>query len=215
MLYDALRYTRQCKKLEKTHRQEGDLKDSDEFLSGMAKTDRLKPVINLMVYYGEKEWDGPVSLCDMMDIPPLFQPLFNDQRLNLLEVRNVGGMKFRNSDNQDFFTLIREFYDNDGHIDLTRLKERYGEKEIYWETMAAIGAATGSGELIEYAQKHKGGRLNMCTALENLKQEGKEEGEKRVTKLNLLLIAEKRYDDLEKASRDKEYRNQLFQYFGI
>lgn len=71
-----------------------------------------------------------------------------------------------------------EFYDNDGHIDLKRLKEQFAKKEIYWETMAAIGAATGSGELIEYAQNHKGGRLNMCTALENLKQEGRQEGRK-------------------------------------
>ena len=55
------------------------------------------------------------------------------------------------------------------------IKERYSDKEVYWETMAAIGAATGSGELIEYAQKYKGGRLNMCTALENLKQEGIQE----------------------------------------
>lgn len=176
MLYDALRYTRQCKKLEQVHRRDGDLKEPDEFLSGMAKTDRLCPVINLLVYYGEKKWDGPSSLSDMMNVPPRFKSLFNDQKLNLLEVRNTEGLKFNNEDNQDFFTIIKEFYDNEGHIDLKRLKEQFAKKEIYWETMAAIGAATGSGELVEYAQNHKGGRLNMCTALENLKQEGRQEG---------------------------------------
>lgn len=176
MLYDALRYTRQCKKLEHTHRREGDLKEAGEFLSGMAKTDRLLPVINLVVYYGEKAWDGPSSLSDMMDIPPIFQPLYNDQRLNLLEARSTDGLQFEHEDNQDFFTLINEFYENDGHVDLGRLREKFSEKEIDWETMAALGAATGSGELIEYAQNHKGGRLNMCTALENLKQEGRQEG---------------------------------------
>lgn len=31
-------------------------------------------------------------------------------------------------------------------------------------------------ELVEYAQEHKGGRLNMCTALENLKQAGENAG---------------------------------------
>lgn len=176
MLYDALRYTRQCKNLEQNHRRDGDLKGADEFLSGMTKTDRLQPVINLVVYYGEKPWDGPAALSDMMDIPPLFRPLFNDQKLHLLQVRDTEEMKFANEDNQDFFTIIKEFYENDGHIDLNRLKEKYSDKEIYWETMAAIGAATGSVELIKYAQGHKGGRLNMCTALENLKQEGMQEG---------------------------------------
>lgn len=176
MLYDALRYTRQCKKLEREHRKDGDLKDPDEFLSGMAKYDRIQPVINLVVYYGEKPWDGPSSLSDMMDIPPLFRPLFNDQKLNLLEVRNTGKLRFKNEDNQDFFTLIKEFYENDGHIDINRLKERFSGRDIDWETMAAIGAATGSAKLVDYALEHKGGRLNMCTALENLVQEGKQEG---------------------------------------
>lgn len=175
-LYDALRYTRQCKKLEQDHRTDKDLKETDEFLSGMAKTDRILPVINLVVYYGEKPWDGPFCLSDMMDIPPLFQPFFNDQKLHLLEVRDSVELKFENPDNQDFFTLIREFYTNSGHMNLDSFKEKFSEKEIYWETMAAIGAATGSGELVEYAQEHKGGRLNMCTALENLKQEGRLEG---------------------------------------
>lgn len=94
----------------------------------------------------------------------------------MLEVRNTEGLKFENEDNQDFFTLIKQFYENNGHIDLSKLKESFGDKEIYWETMAALGAATGSVELIKYAQRHKGGRLNMCTALENLKQEGIQEG---------------------------------------
>lgn len=176
MLYDALRYTRQCKELEQSHRKARDLKEADEFLSGMAKTDRIKPVINLVLYYGEKAWDGPRLLSDMMEIPPLFRPFFNDQKINLLEVRNGRDLKFENEDNQDFFTLMREFYENDGQVNLDSMKDRYSTKEIYWETMAAIGAATGSGELIEYAHNHKGGRLNMCTALENLKQEGRLEG---------------------------------------
>ena len=32
----------------------------------MRKEDRLHPVITLTVYYGEKQWDGPYSLKDMI-----------------------------------------------------------------------------------------------------------------------------------------------------
>lgn len=95
MLYDALDYTRQCKKLKQRHQLDKDLKGADEFLSGLTREDRLHPAM-----------------------------------------------------------------------------------DIYWETLAAIGAATGSEELVVYAQEHKGGRVNMCTALENLKQEGRKEGRK-------------------------------------
>lgn len=40
MLYDALRYTRQCKELERAHRRDKELKQPEEFLSGMARTYR-------------------------------------------------------------------------------------------------------------------------------------------------------------------------------
>jgi len=176
MLYDSLRYTRQCKTLEQFHRREKDLKDPDEFLSGMAKTDRIQPVISLIVYYGEKAWDGPYSLRDMMDVPSDFEPYINNQRINLLEVSQAGTLKFRHEDNQDFFVLMKAFYDNKGKLDLDIFNDQFSEKEVYWETMAAIGAATGSGELIEYAQQNKGGYINMCTALENFKKENIQEG---------------------------------------
>lgn len=45
--------------------------------------------------------------------------------------------------------------------------------------------------------------------------EGIAEGEERVNHLTLLLIADKRYDDIEKASKDREYQRQLFKEFGI
>lgn len=45
--------------------------------------------------------------------------------------------------------------------------------------------------------------------------EGIAEGEERVNRLTLLLIADKRYDDIEKASKDREYQRQLFKEFGI
>ena len=69
--------------------------------------------------------------------------------------------------------------------------------------------------------------MDVCRAIDELIEDGKKEGEmkgqmkgqmkgeERVSKLNLLLMAEKRYDDLERASKDKEYRRQLFDTFGI
>lgn len=89
MLYDALRYTRQCKELEQQHCAGKDLNGSDEFLSDIAREDRLCPVITLVLYYGEKEWDGPVSLSDMMEIPEISRPLFNEQNIYLMQVKHV------------------------------------------------------------------------------------------------------------------------------
>lgn len=176
-LYDSLRYTHQCKELEKKNRAEKKLIGSDEFLSGIAKSDRIKPVITLVIYYGEKEWDGPIYLSDMMDIPPQFKEIYNDQRIHLLQVRTAGQYQFKNQDNHDLFTVLGEYYTN-GALDLKTFKEKYPDLTMYWETLAAIGAITGSMDLIEYAHEHKeGGELHMWTALENFKKEGEAIGE--------------------------------------
>lgn len=51
--------------------------------------------------------------------------------------------------------------------------------------------------------------------MDTARKEGIKEGEDRVSRLNLLLIAETRYEDLEMASKDKEYRDKLFRDYGI
>ena len=43
--------------------------NGDEFLSGMRKTDKFTAVITVVVYYGEKPWDGARSLHEMLNIP--------------------------------------------------------------------------------------------------------------------------------------------------
>lgn len=40
--------------------------EEDEYLSRMKKTDRFVPVISAVVYYGEKPWDGPTTLHEML-----------------------------------------------------------------------------------------------------------------------------------------------------
>ena len=44
-----------------------------EFLSKMKVEDRLRPVITLVIYYGNKEWDGARSLHELLDC--------NDERI--------------------------------------------------------------------------------------------------------------------------------------
>lgn len=176
MLYEALDYTKQCKELEQRHREDKDWANSDEFLSGMAVGDKIKAVVTLVIYYGEEAWDGPTCLSDMMDIPKSFQPLFNNHSIHLLQVRNANKYHFKNKDNQDFFTLLAEFYNNSGEINMDDFRQKYSERDIYWETLAALGAATNTARLVELAFENKGGHLNMCTALANLKEEGHKEG---------------------------------------
>ena len=47
------------------------------------------------------------------------------------------------------------------------------------------------------------------------RNEGLSEGEDKLTRLNASLIADNRLKDLERAIQDKEYREQLYQQYGL
>lgn len=46
-------------------------------------------------------------------------------------------------------------------------------------------------------------------------EQGRGEGEDRLNRLNLMLITDSRQDDLERAARDKKYREQLYREYGL
>lgn len=71
------------------HKKDNDLQ-GDEFLSGFAKDDKLRPVITLTVYFGMKEWDGPRKLSDMFqDIHQEVIPYVDEHKLNLIIPKEI------------------------------------------------------------------------------------------------------------------------------
>ncbi|MBR4164021.1 MAG: hypothetical protein IKR11_10895, partial [Solobacterium sp.] len=71
MWYDANDYRRQLQEIKRTN--EGMIKNgrlkgesSGEFNERFLKTDRLDPVITVGIYWGSGEWDGPLTLREMM-----------------------------------------------------------------------------------------------------------------------------------------------------
>ena len=89
MLYDALNYSNQIETLANKHRIEHDKPaDSGEFLSGIYREDRLIPVKTLIVYFSAKDWDGPRTLHDMLDMNGWSQEekdKFPDYPISILE----------------------------------------------------------------------------------------------------------------------------------
>lgn len=98
MIGDAFSYLKEYNEIAAKNRKDKDFTTSDEFLSNMKKTDRLHPVISLCVYYGENPWDGPLCLMDMLEIPDKIRTLVSDYKMNLIELRTSGALKFHDSD---------------------------------------------------------------------------------------------------------------------
>ena len=88
MTYDALGYIKEYNNIKSIHKlNKNSFSSSEEFLSGISRTDRFHPIITLVLYYGESPWDGPLCLSDMMiPMPDNIKKMFSDYKLNLIQI---------------------------------------------------------------------------------------------------------------------------------
>ena len=190
MMYDAMNYTEQIKRIN------SDIKDkfenriinngtddskvySAEYLSGIRKDDKIYPVVTLVLYYSDEEWDGPISLYDMMNIPEDIKPLVPDYKINLVNVREVDYTGFSDGEVKCFFELMKQLKKGKK---LEVLKELEKENvNVSRETLMAVGVVSSSVEMVKMATNYKiqeGDEVSML-ALDEWVAEAREDGEKR------------------------------------
>ena len=66
MLYDALDYVDQVRKITQDYRERGEKLTGSELLSGLRKGDRLVPVVTIVLYWGASDWDGCRSIHELL-----------------------------------------------------------------------------------------------------------------------------------------------------
>ena len=67
---DAALYDKQWNGIRREHQKKKDLSGA-EYISGFGREDCLVPVFSVVLYFGEKEWDGPLCLKEMMKLNTL------------------------------------------------------------------------------------------------------------------------------------------------
>ena len=173
MLYDGLTYLKQVMLLQKQNRGEKKKKSTAEFLSGLKRDDRIHPVITIVLYYGEKEWDGPISLKDMMiPMEPEVEALFVDYKMHVVQVTKSDEYTFSTSELQTFFDVSRKIFRGE----FESLVKTY-EETIEQELAIAIGLVTGYDDLVAYSLERKEG-IAMCNAVKAFEQKNFDLGRK-------------------------------------
>ena len=171
MLYDGMTYLKEYREIARQRKNIREEMTPVEFLSGMRKEDRLHPVLSIVIYYSEKSWDGPLSLKEMMtDMPAEIDRLIPDYPMNLVQICESDKYRFHDDDVRTVFELSREIMR--GNFD--RINEKYKDKKVKSELVTVVGKITDSKELMKHREK-KEAEINMCTALEKLKDEGRQE----------------------------------------
>lgn len=182
MVYDALQYAAQVEETARAHRkarkagepEELEKKpDASEYLSGFYREDRLIPVITLVLYFSPGEWDGPMSLHEMLAVQdPEILSFVSDYKLNLIAPGQMSDAEI-----DQFNTSLREVmlfikYSEDR----TKLNEMV-EKDDRFKNMnrkAASVISTVTGVEIEMNEEEE--KVDMCQALREMMEDATNEG---------------------------------------
>ena len=149
--------------------------DEDEYLSKMKKTDKFIPVITIVVYYGEKSWDGAVSLHDMLNIPKKMTKYVNDYKMLLIEARK-NNLILHNMNNVDFFNLLEILLNKSKSLNETREKAINYAREHEVEKTVIMTVAGAVNCKIDYNALDRKGDVDMCTVFEETRTEGEAKG---------------------------------------
>ena len=182
MIYDALQYGKQVRAKADLHREERkSLSQSGqkapkvqnaEFLSGFYKTDKLVPVITLVIHFGPEEWDGPMCLRDMLeDSDESLLEYIQDYRVHLIDPA-----KLSEDDLKKFNTSLGDVLGYIKHSKTKRdLKTYMAENPIIaleQDVIQVLQALTGLQVEVDEGDD----KVELCGALKEWSEDERREG---------------------------------------
>lgn len=172
MGYDSFGYDVQMREFKRKRRNSS--WKQDPFTSAMKRGERLVPVVTVVVYFGKKEWDGPRSLHEMLDLKDdEVRQSIPDYPLKLLDISTLttAEIDYFHTDFRNFAQVLK--CSGDKH----QLKELLDSDDTFtdldYTTVGMINAYTGIQIPII-----KNRRIDMRNGFQELIDDGKKEGRK-------------------------------------
>ena len=173
MNYDALNYAKQVADIARRHRQEKDVKNSGEYLSGFTREDKLKPIIGLTVYFGAKPWDGPRSLKEMFEkIDESIMQYVEDYKVHLLVPKEIQDFEKFSTDFGKVMKYIAISEDRDA---LAKLQEDDAFRSVDADAVRLLNVCTNSNIKVMEGES----KVDMCSGLKALLEEKESEGREK------------------------------------
>ena len=173
MLYDAMQYEKQVRQLAAAHRKKHDAATSDEYLSGMNREDKITPVITLVINFGSKKWDGPISLHEMFsEQPEHILRLIPDYQVLLIDPMSMADTDLGrlNSSLREVLSYIKYQHDQEQMQRLLQEDQRFSELE---RNAALVIQATTRTEL---NIKPNAEVVDMCEAIQQMMNNSMQQG---------------------------------------
>lgn len=188
-VYDFLQLSHQVSEVASSHKQAMKEKESEagqpdqtqkreiptdgEFLSGFWRTDRLIPVITLVIYFGSDDWDAPLSLEEMYSCTnKVLLAHAPNYHVNLIAPKEMS-----DSEISEFHSNLREVllyikYSKDKAKLDEIIEENSKFRSMERQAAEVINVVTGSK--LKYPEGK--GDVNMCQAIQQMREESKIEG---------------------------------------
>ena len=207
MGYQHAKYMEQIKEAKESNRKTGNY--PNPMTKELNDSQKLSPVITLVLNYSQNEWGKPRCLNDMLEFPEdmkceleLWIPSYSVCVINLASQPETTIRQYQS----DFKYIVR--YLSCGN------DRRYRKAK----------------ELIETTEG-KGGKIDMCVLLDMYEERGEARGIEKgisqgisqgilqgIEEINALyhcLLADNRMEDIQKAIMDTEYQKELLREYGI
>ena len=230
MTYDVLEYICQIENRKKTFRAISEVKkageepleappDNAEFLSSWKADDELIPVVTIVINFGEKKWDAPVTLHEMFDKTKrkfqrnrIIREMIPDYKFILIDPHQMSEDDFErmNTNLGNVLRVINYANDKDKLIKFAESGAEFNQLETQ-----LINKFTGVDIDIPEENEVKKMSEGFRQIIDESKAEGRDAGEKKLGALIDSLIDAGRNDEIKKVTSDAEYRQKLYVEFGI
>ena len=154
---------------------------SDEYLGRFRKDDKIHPQVTLVLYYGQKPWDGERNLheiIDFTDIPESLQKLVKDYQVHVVDIRRLEDTSVFKTDVKLVFDFIRCSDDSEKLEQMVKGNPAYQELDKKaFEFISYYGDAHALRECRTFNEEGK--VINMCKALDEIYEKGQATGEVR------------------------------------
>ena len=182
MVYDALQYAAQVEEIARSHKcarkdkvpEELEKKpDASEYLSVFYREDRLIPVITLVVYFGAGEWDGPMSIHEMLSVQnPEILSYVSDYKLNLIAPGQMSDAEINqfSTSLREVMLFIKYSKDRAKLHEMVQKDDRF--KNMDKNAATVISTVTG----VEFKEDYEEDKVDMCQALKEMLEDATNEG---------------------------------------
>ena len=186
MQMDCLAYERQIEQIKQNNKKNSvKYSQEDDYLYHYLKKDRLKPIINLVLYWGKNPWIMPKGLKDMMStivMPCGMQRMLEEYKIHLISMREIPDEALEAMDSDLKYVLgLMKRADS-----LEEYKKYIYENRDYFchmpksavDVLHACVNLKAVKAVLEYQDVENGEEeeTDMCKALDMLAQESFEQG---------------------------------------